>query len=77
LPVVLQDASAIVVHQAEVSLCASVRALGQRTQEPHRLGVVAALICSLAVLKRPCHRYAEQSERENAARKESSDVLLS
>ena len=48
---------------------------GQRTDERHRCRVVAALICSPGVLKRPCHRSAEQRERENAASKESLDLL--
>jgi hypothetical protein len=34
------------------------------------------VIHSLAVLKRPCHRNAEQRERGNAASKESFDPLF-
>jgi hypothetical protein len=48
---------------------------GQRTDERQRCRVVAVLICSPGVLTRPCHRSGEQRERENAASKESLDLL--
>jgi len=56
------------VHPAEVGLRGGVPLIGQRTQEPHCCRVIAALNCSRTVLKRPCHRNAEQ--REHAACKE-------
>ena len=71
LPIVLRHPLAMLIHRAKAVLRLGVPVLGQRTQNLQSRREVAASICGLAVLKRPCHSRAGQCEREKATSKES------
>src|SRR5271166_6305580 len=73
LHVVLRDALALAYIMPRLVCARALTLIGQRTQELHRRREVAVLICGVEVLKRPCHCFAEQGERENAASQESCD----
>jgi hypothetical protein len=68
--------SAALRHEAKVVLRDGVPLIGQDAKVLHCRRVVTIANRSLTVLKRPCHCCAEQRERENAASKESCDLLL-
>ena len=65
------DAQPRYEHEHSPAQRGGVPLIGQRTQEPHRCRVIAALNCSRTVLKRPCHRNAEQARaREGRQQRE-------
>ena len=76
LRVVLRHSQAVGINHAEVALPVGVPLFGQRTPEPHRRRIIAALIRRIAVLKRSRRCNAKQAEREKATSKDDFDPLF-
>ena len=65
LNVVLRDALALAVHDAEQGLSEGIALFRQRSPQPQSRRIIAALLSGQAVLKRPRNRCARQHQGEN------------